>query len=240
MIDYILYNIICLDNSLPGKSDENSQADKQNLQLTGDGIAGENETKLGDADIMGMRRERSKDSDVFKPAQVIDYQNKPLRTSRWDDIDIITPTKVVDYGHKKPAIPIAAPAPLEDEYLKPITSIDYGHTSAARKQMDPYDTRRDSRRYDRGYEPPAKRWQDDRGQGNARWNQPDHGGNQFQSQHPPSHHQQNPRGGKANYNERQNDRRPNVSDANPSYQKPWGGNAKDRSEDFESNKRGNY
>lgn len=218
---------------LPGKPDEKLHGDNKNLQKTDDKSASENETKLADVDLMGMRRERPKESDVFKPAQVIDYQNKPLRTSRWDDIDIITPTKVVDYGHKKPAVPIAAPPPIEDEYLKPATSIDYGHTSASRKQIDPYDNRRDSRRYDRGYEPPSKRWQDDRGQGNARWNQPDHGENKFQSQYSNPHHQLNQRGDKGNYNQRQNDRR---SDGKPS----WGGNDNDRSENFESNKHGKY
>lgn len=130
----------------------------------------DNDKELGDSDIMSMRRDRGNDDEIFKPAQVIDYQNKPFRTSRWDDIDIITPAKVVDYGHKKPAVPI--PPAMEDEYHKPTTSIDYGHASA-RKQMDPYNNRRDDgmgRRFERGYEPPpAKRWQDGRDQYNIRW-----------------------------------------------------------------------
>lgn len=196
--------------------------DSQNLPKTDQDVG--DDAKLADTDIMNMRRPKD---DVFKPAQVIDYQNKSLRSSRWDDIDIITPAKVVDYGHKKPVVPIVAPEPLQADYLQPATSIDYGHTSANRKQMDSYDNRRESRFDDRNYEPPSKRWQDNRGQPNSRWNQNVRGGgDQFQ------------RGGKSNFNPRQNER-----DGHPTGVDHWNQGKpdnKNRNDNYDSNKIGEF
>uniref|UniRef100_A0A1B0D1J9 YLPM1-like spectrin repeat domain-containing protein n=1 Tax=Phlebotomus papatasi TaxID=29031 RepID=A0A1B0D1J9_PHLPP len=78
--------------------------------------------------------------DIFRPTQVIDYQNMsrdrasvdPLKdplAKKWPEDDILRPAKVVDYGHKKVD---AAPAEVPV-----ITTIDYGHGTALAKKKKP-------------------------------------------------------------------------------------------------------
>lgn len=78
--------------------------------------------------------------DIFRPTQVIDYQNmsrdrasvdpsKDPLAKKWPEDDILRPAKVVDYGHKKadgaaPEVPV-------------VTTIDYGHGTALAKKKKP-------------------------------------------------------------------------------------------------------
>ncbi|XP_055375295.1 homeobox protein 2-like [Condylostylus longicornis] len=77
--------------------------------------------------IFGSNKNQSEPDDYFKPTQVIDYQNKSLKSNDKPE-DIFPLAKVVDYGHKKTGNNQKETSKPNEDYF-PMKTIDYGHAS---------------------------------------------------------------------------------------------------------------